>query len=123
MNRTRSWWTRRGPAQRVGAIIAAVLAGGLLAGILSRTPESAAQEGPGAPASSPPATGTAPGGGTSPLPPGGGCDPGYAGCVPLVADVDCAGAGDGPVYVKGPIRVIRDDDYDLDPDHDGVACN
>jgi hypothetical protein len=124
MNRTRSWWSRRGPGQRIGAFAAAVLAGGLLVGILSRAPESAAQENPGAPDGTRPATEvTHDGGSSSPLPPSGGCDPSYAGCVPLVAEVDCAGAGDGPVYLQAPVRVLRDDHYDLDADHDGIACN
>jgi hypothetical protein len=38
--------------------------------------------------------------------------------------VDCAGgSGDGPVYVRGPIRVIGRDIYRLDSDHDGIACD
>jgi resuscitation-promoting factor RpfB len=51
------------------------------------------------------------------------CDPNYTGCVPIASDVDCqGGSGNGPAYVKGPIQVIGDDIYDLDSDHDGVAC-
>jgi hypothetical protein len=54
---------------------------------------------------------------------GGGCDPNYSGCVPIASDVDCAGgSGNGPAYVKGPIRVIGTDIYGLDNDHDGIAC-
>jgi hypothetical protein len=35
------------------------------------------------------------------------CDPNYSPCVPIASDVDCAGGhGDGPAYVKGPVRVI-----------------
>lgn len=51
------------------------------------------------------------------------CDPNYSGCVPIASDVDCAGDGDGPEYVEGPVNVIGDDIYDLDPDGDGVACD
>jgi hypothetical protein len=55
---------------------------------------------------------------------GGHCDPNYSGCVPIASDVDCAGgSGNGPAYVKGPVRVIGTDIYDLDRDGDGVACD
>ncbi|MFT4283882.1 MAG: G5 domain-containing protein [Protaetiibacter sp.] len=56
---------------------------------------------------------------------GGGCDPNYAGaCVPIASDVDCAGgSGNGPAYVRGPVRVIGVDIYDLDRDGDGIACD
>lgn len=52
------------------------------------------------------------------------CDPNYAGaCVPVAPDVDCAGgAGNGPAYVTGPVRVTGTDIYELDRDGDGVAC-
>lgn len=51
------------------------------------------------------------------------CDPNYSGCVPIASDVDCAGGkGDGPAYVKGPIKVIGKDIYGLDRNHDGIAC-
>ncbi|MPZ27889.1 MAG: hypothetical protein GEV12_16130 [Micromonosporaceae bacterium] len=52
------------------------------------------------------------------------CHPGYTGaCVPFASDVDCAGgSGDGPAYVRGPVRIVGDDEYDLDRDGDGVAC-
>jgi hypothetical protein len=51
------------------------------------------------------------------------CDPNYSGCVPIASDVDClGGSGNGPAYVKGPIRVIGTDIYDLDRNGDGVAC-
>jgi hypothetical protein len=56
-------------------------------------------------------------------PPGGGCDPNYSPCVPIAADVDCAGgSGDGPAYVHGPVQVIGVDVYGLDADHDGWGC-
>ena len=52
------------------------------------------------------------------------CDPNYSGaCVPIASDVDCAGgSGNGPAYVRGPVRVIGSDIYDLDRDGDGVGC-
>jgi resuscitation-promoting factor RpfB len=52
------------------------------------------------------------------------CDPNYSGaCVPIGSDVDCAGgSGDGPAYVRGPVRVVGTDIYRLDNDHDGVGC-
>lgn len=51
------------------------------------------------------------------------CDPNYSPCVPIASDVDCAGgSGNGPAYVRGPIRVIGTDIYDLDRDGDGIAC-
>lgn len=62
----------------------------------------------------------------APAPPtaAGGCDPNYSGaCVPVAADVDCAGgSGNGPAYVSGPITVVGSDVYDLDSDGDGIAC-
>lgn len=52
------------------------------------------------------------------------CHPSYEGaCVPIASDVDCAGgSGNGPEYVRGPVRVVGPDEYDLDRDGDGVAC-
>lgn len=51
------------------------------------------------------------------------CTPGYNPCVPVAYDVDCAGgSGDGPAYVEGPVYVTGSDPYELDYDHDGVAC-
>ncbi|MDR2323629.1 MAG: G5 domain-containing protein [Microbacterium sp.] len=57
--------------------------------------------------------------------PSGDCDPNYAGaCVPIASDVDCAGgSGNGPAYVRGPVRVIGTDIYDLDRDGDGIGCD
>lgn len=53
-----------------------------------------------------------------------GCDPNYSPCVPVASDVDCAGgSGDGPAYVRGPVRVIGTDIYRLDRDGDGIACD
>lgn len=51
------------------------------------------------------------------------CDPNYSGCVPIASDVDCAGGrGNGPAYVKGPVKVIGKDIYGLDRDGDGIGC-
>lgn len=56
---------------------------------------------------------------------GGECHSSYAGvCVPFDSDVDCAGgSGNGPSYVSGPLRVVGWDEYDLDRDGDGIACD
>jgi hypothetical protein len=52
------------------------------------------------------------------------CAAGYDPCVPVASDVDCAGgSGNGPAYVDGPIRVTGSDQYDLDRDGDGIACD
>jgi hypothetical protein len=51
------------------------------------------------------------------------CDPNYSGCVPIASDVDCeGGSGNGPAYVRGPIRVVGKDIYDLDREGNGDAC-
>ena len=52
------------------------------------------------------------------------CHPNYSGaCVPIASDVDCAGGrGNGPAYVRGPVRVIGRDVYRLDGDKDGIGC-
>jgi hypothetical protein len=53
------------------------------------------------------------------------CDPNYRGaCLrPNVSDYDCAGgSGNGPYYVRGPVRVVGRDHYRLDADHDGIGC-
>ncbi|MCE3556203.1 hypothetical protein LWC33_32775 [Pseudonocardia sp. RS11V-5] len=51
------------------------------------------------------------------------CDPNYSGCVPIDSDVDCAGgSGNGPSYVRGPVRVTGKDIYGLDADKDGIGC-
>ena len=51
------------------------------------------------------------------------CNPNYQPCVPVATDVDCAdGEGNGPEYVRGPVRVTGDDVYNLDRDGDGIAC-
>lgn len=52
------------------------------------------------------------------------CHPNYAlVCVPIASDVDCAdGNGNGPAYVRGPVKVVGEDVYKLDRDGDGIAC-
>ena len=50
------------------------------------------------------------------------CHPSYEPCVPIASDVDCeGGSGNGPAYT-GRVSVIGPDEYDLDRDGDGVAC-
>ena len=45
-------------------------------------------------------------------------------CIsPNGGDVDCAGgSGNGPRYVRGPVYVVGPDQYGLDRDRDGIAC-
>jgi hypothetical protein len=52
------------------------------------------------------------------------CHPSYEGeCVPITSDADCAGgSGNGPAYVRGPVRVVGPDEYGLDRDGDGLGC-
>jgi len=53
------------------------------------------------------------------------CDPAYPDvCLPDgIGDFDCAGgSGNGPNYVKGPIRVLSPDPFRLDADHNGWGC-
>jgi hypothetical protein len=53
------------------------------------------------------------------------CDPAYPDvCLhDGIGDYDCAGGtGNGPNYVRGPIRVRPPDPFGLDRDGDGVGC-
>lgn len=50
------------------------------------------------------------------------CHSNYGGCVPVAADVDCEGDGDGPAFQATPVAVFGDDVYDLDTDDDRQAC-
>lgn len=51
------------------------------------------------------------------------CHPDYSGCLPIVADIDCANSGgDGPVLLTGRVLVTGDDVYDLDANGDLIAC-
>jgi len=52
------------------------------------------------------------------------CNPSYPSiCVrPSEGDYDCAGSGDGPNYVVGPVEVLPPDPHGLDPDGDGIGC-
>jgi endonuclease YncB( thermonuclease family) len=57
-------------------------------------------------------------------PPAADCHPSYVGaCLdPYAEDYDCeGGSGNGPLYT-GPVRVVGPDDFDLDRDGDGSAC-
>ena len=51
------------------------------------------------------------------------CHASYDPCLdPNASDYDCeGGSGDGPQYT-GPVTVTGPDDYDLDSDDDGSAC-
>ena len=51
------------------------------------------------------------------------CHSSYDPCIPdLGTDVDCRNSGeDGPRFT-GPVTVSGADDYQLDPDGDGIAC-
>jgi hypothetical protein len=51
------------------------------------------------------------------------CNANYSGCVPIAVDVDCQGGGNGPVYVKGPVKVVGIDIYHLDLDGNGKGCD
>ena len=58
-------------------------------------------------------------------PAGNNCDPAYPDvCLADgVGDWDCAGGnGNGPNYIKGPIRVRPPDPFKLDGNGDGTAC-
>ena len=61
---------------------------------------------------------------TTTSPPTDRCDPNYSPCVPIDSDVDCEGGrGNGPSYVRGPVKVVRTDVYGLDRDGDGTGCD
>ncbi len=51
------------------------------------------------------------------------CNPNYSGCLKVgTVDYDCkGGSGNGPYYT-GKVKVIGYDQYDLDRDRDGWAC-
>jgi hypothetical protein len=55
----------------------------------------------------------------------GSCDPSYPNdCLrDGIGDYDCAGgSGNGPNYVRGPVRVVGSDPFGLDRDGDGWGC-
>ena len=61
----------------------------------------------------------------TPLPPRSDCSPCYPDvCLKVgVGDYDCAGgSGDGPNYVRGPVRVVGCDPFGLDRDGEGCGC-
>ena len=71
-------------------------------------------------ATSGPSSGGGGGGGGS-----GTCSSSYVGVCLLVGigDYDCAGgSGNGPNYVRGPVRVVGSDPFGLDRDGDGWGC-
>jgi hypothetical protein len=53
-----------------------------------------------------------------------GCHRSYGDCLPIVSDIDCVRDrdGDGPVYQGLSVLVFGPDEYDLDRDDDGLAC-
>lgn len=60
-----------------------------------------------------------------PVAPPSNCHPSYeGGCLAIGrGDYDCAGgSGNGPNYIAGPIYVVGPDEYQLDREGDGVAC-
>jgi hypothetical protein len=60
-----------------------------------------------------------------PAGPRAGCDPSYPDvCLhDGIGDYDCAGGrGNGPNYVRGPLRVLPPDPFDLDRDGNGTGC-
>ncbi|MGH8957470.1 MAG: thermonuclease family protein [Acidimicrobiia bacterium] len=62
---------------------------------------------------------------TTLAPPAQNCHSSYTGaCLGVgIGDYDCAsGTGNGPNYIQGPINVIGHDEFELDRDGDGIAC-
>lgn len=60
-----------------------------------------------------------------PVAPPSNCHPSYEGACLAIGqgDYDCAGgSGNGPNYVAGPVYVVGPDEFELDRDGDGVAC-
>lgn len=60
-----------------------------------------------------------------PVAPPSNCHPSYEGACLAIGqgDYDCAGgSGNGPNYIAGPIYVVGHDEYELDREGDGVAC-
>ncbi|WP_322761267.1 hypothetical protein [Frankia sp. Cr2] len=85
---------------------------------VSRPSTQAAAQAPAAAPAPRPAT-------TAAAAPAGNCDPAYPDvCLhDGIGDYDCAGgSGDGPNYVRGPLRVRSPDPFGLDHDHDGTGC-
>ncbi|WP_322770704.1 hypothetical protein [Frankia sp. Cr1] len=85
---------------------------------VSRPSAQAAGQAPAAAPAPRPAT-------TAAAAPAGNCDPAYPDvCLhDGIGDYDCAGGtGDGPNYVRGPLRVRSPDPFKLDGNHDGTGC-
>jgi len=54
----------------------------------------------------------------------GGSDTATKGCIRTnVGDYDCYGAGDGPNFVSGKVRIIGGDPFGLDGNRDGIGCD
>jgi resuscitation-promoting factor RpfB len=53
-----------------------------------------------------------------------GCHPSYGDCLPIVTDIDCVRdrGSDGPIYQGLSVLVLGVDEYELDRDGDGLAC-
>jgi hypothetical protein len=148
--RLRLGWLAAGVAgvAAVAAILAVVFApdtaetagGTRAAGPVPVGPGAAGEPAPASSATPRASATTAPTSSTTPLPttsdaaepapprtsrpaPAAACDPNYRGaCVPVARDVDCAGTGNGPAFVTGPVQVVGEDVYRLDPNKDGVGC-
>jgi hypothetical protein len=124
--------TSTSPAPTGTALTAAAGAGGAVVAPAERattrtttrstTRAEAAKPAPRSTAAKPSSTTRAPQ--ADPEPVRSGCDPNYSGCVPIASDVDCeGGSGDGPAYVRGPVRIVGEDVYGLDGGgRPGVGC-
>jgi hypothetical protein len=91
---------------------------------LTAAPTVAPTVRPAAPTPTPPPRAPAPPVSPPPPPPAN-CDPSYPDvCIPRgAADYDCAGGtGNGPNYIRGPLRVLPPDPHDLDRDGNGIGC-
>jgi len=55
----------------------------------------------------------------------GDCNPNYEGeCLDQAGDYDCPeGEENGPNFTQGEVRVVGEDEYELDRDGDGIGCN
>lgn len=59
---------------------------------------------------------------TTLAPPPPACHPSYTPCLPFVVDIDCAGRGNGPVYIAFKVKIVGPDVYRLDGDKSGFGC-
>jgi len=53
------------------------------------------------------------------------CNPNYEGeCLDQAGDYDCPeGEGDGPNFTEGEVRVVGEDEFELDDDGDDIGCD